>query len=56
MPTYSYKCQNCEHELEVVRSMKDEPLIHCDECDKDELNLAIQACIEIGDFSGMQLR
>ena len=26
------------------------------QCDRDELNLAIQACIEIGDFSGMQLR
>ena len=26
------------------------------DCDKNELNLAIQACIEIGDFSGMQLR
>ena len=26
------------------------------DCDKDELNLAIQACIEIGDFSGMNLR
>ena len=26
------------------------------QCDKDELNLAIQACIEIVDFSGMQLR
>tara|TARA_R110001592_G_scaffold34089_2_gene117421 strand:- start:1926 stop:2309 length:384 start_codon:yes stop_codon:yes gene_type:complete len=26
------------------------------ECDKDELNLAIQACVEIGDFGGMQLR
>lgn len=25
-------------------------------CDKDELNLAIQACIEIGDFNGVQLR
>jgi len=25
-------------------------------CDKEELNLAIQACLEIGDFSGMQLR
>jgi len=25
-------------------------------CDKVELNLAIQACIEIGDFNGMQLR
>ena len=26
------------------------------DCDKDELNLTIQACIEIGDFNGMQLR
>jgi hypothetical protein len=26
------------------------------DCDKDELNLAIQACIEIGDFNGMNLR
>jgi len=25
-------------------------------CDKDELNLAIQTCIEIGDFVGMNLR
>tara|TARA_R100000541_G_scaffold370_11_gene3171 strand:- start:1515 stop:1898 length:384 start_codon:yes stop_codon:yes gene_type:complete len=25
-------------------------------CDKEELNLAIQACLEIGDFAGMQLR
>ena len=26
------------------------------DCDKDDLNLAIQACIEIGDFSGVQIR
>jgi hypothetical protein len=26
------------------------------QCDKAELNLTIQACIEIGDFNGMQLR
>ena len=26
------------------------------DCSKDELNLAIQACIEIGDFSNMNLR
>lgn len=26
------------------------------QCDKEELNLAIQAALEIGDFSGMQLR
>ena len=32
---------------------------HCKsfaKCDKEELNLAIQAAMEIGDFSGMQLR
>jgi len=26
------------------------------DCDKEELNLAIQACIELGDFNNMQLR
>ena len=26
------------------------------DCDKDELNLAIQACVEIGNFNGMNLR
>ena len=26
------------------------------DCDASELNLAIQACIEIGDFNGIQLR
>jgi hypothetical protein len=26
------------------------------DCDKEDLNLVIQACIEIGDFSGVQLR
>ena len=26
------------------------------DCDKDELNLAIQECIRIGDFNGIQLR
>ena len=26
------------------------------DCDKDELNLAIQACIEIGEFNNMNLR
>ena len=26
------------------------------DCDKSELNLAIQTCLEIGDFSGLNLR
>lgn len=32
---------------------------HCKsfaDCDSSDLNLAIQACIEIGDFNGIQLR
>jgi putative FmdB family regulatory protein len=32
MPTYEYKCKECEHSFEAVQSMKDEPLAICPEC------------------------
>ncbi|MDR1230350.1 MAG: zinc ribbon domain-containing protein [Spirochaetaceae bacterium] len=32
MPTYEYKCKECEHSFEAVQSMKDEPLSICPEC------------------------
>jgi putative FmdB family regulatory protein len=32
MPTYEYKCKECEHSFEVFQSMKDEPLSVCPEC------------------------
>lgn len=41
MPTYNYKCKECEHELEVVRSMKDKRLTLCPSCKKEELQQVI---------------
>ncbi|MDR0640066.1 MAG: zinc ribbon domain-containing protein [Spirochaetaceae bacterium] len=32
MPTYEYKCKECERSFEVFQSMKDEPLSACPEC------------------------
>jgi putative FmdB family regulatory protein len=32
MPTYEYKCKECEHSFEAFQSMKDEPLSTCPEC------------------------
>jgi putative FmdB family regulatory protein len=32
MPTYEYKCQNCQHQFEIEQSMSDVPLTECPEC------------------------
>lgn len=32
MPTYEYKCRECNHRFEVVQSFSDEPLTECKEC------------------------
>ena len=32
MPTYEYKCKECEHSFEVFQSIKDDPLSVCPEC------------------------
>jgi putative FmdB family regulatory protein len=29
MPTYEYVCQKCDHQFELVQSIKDEPLAIC---------------------------
>ncbi|MFM5905468.1 MAG: FmdB family zinc ribbon protein [Micrococcales bacterium] len=36
MPTYDYKCKNCEHTFEIVQSFNDAALTECPEC-KGEL-------------------
>ena len=35
MPTYEYKCNNCEHDFEVFQKMSDEPVKICPKCGKD---------------------
>ncbi|MFA6438154.1 MAG: zinc ribbon domain-containing protein [Bacteriovoracaceae bacterium] len=37
MPTYDYKCSECEHLFETMHSMKDDPLTKCPECGKETL-------------------
>ncbi|OXE35524.1 MAG: hypothetical protein CGW95_13335 [Phenylobacterium zucineum] len=32
MPTYSYKCKNCEHAFDVQQAFTDESLTKCPEC------------------------
>lgn len=32
MPTYDYKCDDCENIFEVFQKMKDEPLKTCPQC------------------------
>lgn len=32
MPTYSYKCDTCDHDFEAVQRFADDPLTECPEC------------------------
>jgi len=32
MPTYEYKCSDCNHKFEVFQSIKDEPVKVCESC------------------------
>ncbi len=42
MPTYNYKCNNCDVEFSVFQSINDKALTDCDQCDKlDSINRVI---------------
>jgi len=41
MPTYEYRCDNCQHELEKFQSMSDSPLRKCPCCGKMKLKRLI---------------
>ena len=32
MPTYQYRCLDCDHEFETIQKMTDDPLTECSEC------------------------
>ncbi|MBC7174245.1 MAG: zinc ribbon domain-containing protein [Polyangiaceae bacterium] len=34
MPTYEYACDACQHEFELVQSIKDDPITQCPKCKK----------------------
>lgn len=43
MPIYEYVCTKCEHSLEAIQKMSDDPLKDCPECGKDALQKKISA-------------
>jgi putative FmdB family regulatory protein len=43
MPTYEYRCQSCEQEMETFQSIKDAPLTDCPACHEPKLERLISA-------------
>lgn len=43
MPIYEYQCQACQHEMEVLRKISDEPLKDCPACGEPQLKKKVSA-------------
>jgi len=43
MPFYEYRCEQCGHELEVLRKISDPPLTDCPECARPALKKLVSA-------------
>ena len=43
MPIYEYQCGACEHTLEALQKLSDEPLKDCPECGQTSLKKLISA-------------
>ena len=35
MPTYTYRCKECEHQFDLRQSFSDDPLTECPDCGAD---------------------
>ena len=43
MPIYEYQCQSCNHGLEVLQKISDEPLQECPSCGESTLRKKVSA-------------
>jgi len=43
MPIYEYQCRSCQHRLEKLQKLSDEPLTLCPECGREELTKLVSA-------------
>lgn len=43
MPTYTYKCESCEHQFDAFQRMSDAKLTDCPECEQKALVKIITA-------------
>jgi len=43
MPFYEYRCEHCDHKLEVLQKISDSPLVDCPECARPALKKLVSA-------------
>ncbi|MGK0441812.1 MAG: putative FmdB family regulatory protein [Pseudohongiellaceae bacterium] len=43
MPIYEYQCDSCQHELEALQKISDDPLKNCPSCEAPHLKKKISA-------------
>jgi len=43
MPIYEYQCTHCDHRLEVIQKIADDPLVDCPACNHANLQKLISA-------------
>lgn len=43
MPIYEYRCVNCDHAMEALQRMSDDPLKVCPSCGKETLSKMVSA-------------
>ena len=43
MPFYEYQCRHCDHRLEVLQKLSDDPLVYCPECNEATLRKLVSA-------------
>ena len=43
MPIYGYVCKSCEHTLDVLQKISDDPLVDCPQCGEPQLKRQLSA-------------
>ena len=43
MPIYEYACKKCDHKLDALQKMSDDPLLDCPECGEPALKRPLSA-------------
>ncbi len=43
MPIYEYACKKCDHTLDALQKISDDPLVECPECGEPELRKLLSA-------------
>jgi len=52
MPIYEYACASCDHHLEALQKMSEDPLVFCPECGEESLRKMVSAAAFVLKGSG----